>query len=632
MYINKIKNFLHGKRIGKKGRVFLLMTMDAVLIFLSVSIVFFILRNEILYPVIPVSKWLIPTIILIGLPFYIFSNQYKSLTRYVGAKSFFLLTCRNGILLLIISFFSNFFGLPRPSNSSWILIWFTLSTLTSLTRLLARDILVNFDKSKLKVKRIAIYGSGTEAIQLAASLKISKTYEIICFIEDLKALHNRTIWDLPIKSIEYIDKINNIDEIFLAKPSLNKETIRKVYLKAKKKNIGISEIPSIEDITTGKTKIDSLKPISIESLLGRDEIYVNLEYAKSVIENKSICVTGSGGSIGSELCEQIIKLKPKKIILFEQSEINLYKLLEKLKDSTTKNSQLIPILGSANNLFLLEKVLKNENIEVIFHTAAYKHVPLVESNPISGIENNVLTTLTVCKAALKTKAKQVILVSTDKAVRPSNVMGASKRLAEIIFQAFASEETSLGKADKDYIPTLFSIVRFGNVLASSGSVVPLFKRQINNGGPITLTHRDIVRYFMTIKEAVRLILITTTMTNGGDVFLLDMGEPVKIFSLAEQMIKLSGLTIKNKENPEGDIEILETGLRPGEKLFEELLINAEAIQTEHPLIYRANENYIEYDELIVKLKLLEKAINQNNLKEVLKNLSILVPEWKANYR
>ena len=227
MYIKSIKEFLHGKRIGKQGRVLLLMTMDAILIFLSVSIVFFILRNETLYPIIPVSKWLIPTIIFVGLPFYIFSNQYKSLTRYVGAKSFFLLTCRNGVLLLLISYFSNFFGLPRPSSSSWILIWFTLSTLTSSTRLLARNILINFDKSKLKVKRIAIYGSGTEAIQLAAALKISKTYEIICFIDDLKALYNRTIWDLPIKSIEYIDKVTNIDEIFLAKPSLNKETIRK---------------------------------------------------------------------------------------------------------------------------------------------------------------------------------------------------------------------------------------------------------------------------------------------------------------------------------------------------------------------------------------------------------------------
>ncbi|MDC3047520.1 polysaccharide biosynthesis protein, partial [Prochlorococcus sp. AH-736-A21] len=617
MFINKAKKLLHGKRVGKKGRVLLLMTMDASLIFLSVSIVFFILRNEILYPIIPVSKWLIPAIILIGLPLYIFSNQYKSLTRYVGAKSFFSLACRNGILLLFISFFSNFFGLPRPSMSSWILIWFTLSTLTSITRLFARDLLVNFDKSKLKVKRIAIYGSGTEAIQLAAALKISKTYEIICFIDDLKALYNRTIWDLPIKSIDCLDKINSIDEIFLAKPTLNKETIRKVYLKAKKKNIGISEIPSIEEITLGRTKIDALKPISIESLLGRDEIYVNLEYAKSIIKNKTICVTGSGGSIGSELCEQIIRLKPKKIILFEQSEINLYRLLEKINESFPNNSQLIPTLGSVGNLSLLEKVLKNEDVEVIFHTAAYKHVPLVEKNPISGIENNVLTTLSVCKAAINTNARQVILVSTDKAVRPSNVMGASKRLAEIIFQAFASEETKKIKKDKKYIPTLFSIVRFGNVLASSGSVVPLFKKQINNGGPVTITHRDIVRYFMTIKEAVRLILITTTMTKGGDIFLLDMGEPVKIHSLAEQMIKLSGLTIKNEDNPEGDIQIVETGLRPGEKLFEELLINAEAIGTEHPLIFRANENYIGYGELVKKLKLLEKATQQNNLKEVL---------------
>jgi len=630
MILNKIKNLLHDKRVGKQGRILLLITMDALLICISVAAVFFILRNEILYPVIPISKWLIPTILVIGLPLYIFSNQYKSLTRYVGAKSFFLLACRNGILLLLISFFSNFFGLPSPSISSWILIWFTLSTLTCITRIIARDILVNFDKSNLKIKRIAIYGSGTEAIQLAAALKISKTYETICFIDDLKALHNRTIWDLPIKSINFIDKCSNIDEIFLAKPGLNKETIRKVYLKAKNKNIGIAEIPSIEEITLGKTKIDSLKPISIESLLGRDEINVNLEYVKPIIENNSICVTGSGGSIGSELCGQIIRLNPKKLILFEQSEINLYKLIEKLKETLYSNTELIPILGSANNKYLLEKVLKKQNVNIIFHTAAYKHVPLVEKNPISGIENNVLTTLTVCNAAIKTNAKQVILVSTDKAVRPNNVMGASKRLAEIIFQAFASKESNLSLESKEYNPTLFSIVRFGNVLASSGSVVPLFKKQINNGGPVTLTHKDIVRYFMTIKEAVRLILITTTMTSGGDVFLLDMGDPIKIFSLAEQMIKLSGLTIKNEQNPEGDIEILETGLRPGEKLFEELLIDAEAIGTDHPLIFRANENYIEYYELIEKLKILEKDINKNNLKDVLKTLSLLVPEWSAS--
>ena len=243
-----------------------------------------------------------------------------------------------------------------------------------------------------------------------------------------------------------------------------------------------------------------------------------------------------------------------------------------------------------------------------------------ESNKYEALKNNYTSTVYVIQE-----------ISGSKAGSPKiNIMGASKRLAEIIFQAFASEEKKLFKENKEYIPTLFSIVRFGNVLASSGSVVPLFKKQISNGGPVTLTHRDIVRYFMTIKEAVRLILITTTMTKGGDVFLLDMGEPVKIISLAEQMIRLSGLTIKNQGNPEGDIEIVETGLRPGEKLFEELLINAEAISTDHPLIFKANENYIEFDELIKKLKLLEKAIQQNNLKDVLKNLSMLVPEWKAN--
>ena len=493
--------------------------------------------------------------------------------------------------------------------------------------------MINYDKSKFNLKKIAIYGSGTEAIQLAAALKISKKYEIICFIDDLKALQNRTIWDLPIKSVSYLDNLTDLDEILLAKPSLNKENIRNIYLKAKSKNIDILEMPSIEDIVNGQMKIDSLKPISIESLLGRDEINVNLEYVKPIIEDSSICVTGAGGSIGSELCIQILKLKPNKLILFEQSEINLYRILEDLKDNLNLSisTELIPILGSANNSKLLKKVLDKNKVKTIFHTAAYKHVPLVEKNPISGIFNNVITTLTICKIAIQVKTKQVILVSTDKAVRPNNVMGASKRLAEIIFQAFASEELKLNLKNKDYDPTLFSIVRFGNVLASSGSVVPLFKKQINSGGPITLTHKDIIRYFMTIKEAVQLILITTTMSEGGDVFLLDMGEPVKILTLAKQMINLSGLTLKDANNPNGDIEILETGLRPGEKLFEELLIDAEAIKTDHPLIFRANENHIDFETLIKKLKLLEKSIIDNNVKEVLKILSILVPEWNAKF-
>ncbi len=629
----ELKKIIKSKRLGKKRRVFLLMLMDSFLIFLSVSFVFIILRNENLYPIIPVGKWLIPSIILIGLPFYILSNQYKSLTRYVGAKSFLNLALRNGILLFLISFFSQFFGLPVPSISSWILIWFTLSALTCLTRIFARDFLINYDKSKFNLKRIAIYGSGTEAIQLAAALRISKKHEIICFLDDLKARHNRTIWDLPIKSLDYLENITDLDEILLAKPRLNKENIRRIYLKAKSKNIDILEMPSIEDIVNGQMKIDSLKPISIENLLGRDEINLNLEYVKPIIEDSSICVTGAGGSIGSELCIQILKLKPSKLILFEQSEINLYKILEDLKESTnqTISTELIPILGSANNAKLLEKVLDTNKVKTIFHTAAYKHVPLVEKNPISGIYNNVITSLTICKIALKTKTKQVVLVSTDKAVRPNNVMGASKRLAEIIFQAFASEQLKIKLNNKNHIPTLFSIVRFGNVLASSGSVVPLFKKQINSGGPITLTHKDIIRYFMTIKEAVQLILITSTMSEGGDVFLLDMGEPVKILTLAKQMIKLSGLTIRNANNPNGDIEILETGLRPGEKLFEELLIDAEAIKTDHPLIFRANENHIDYEILIEKIHLLEKNIINNNLKEVLKILSILVPEWNAKF-
>ena len=627
--MKRIRNLLHSKIIGKRGRLSILICLDAILIIFSVLIVFFVLQNESAYPLIYIGKWLIPSLIFLGLPFYLFSNQYQSLTRYVGAKSFYALASRNGILLILIALISELIGLPRPSKSSWILIWITLSLLSTLFRFAARDLLINFDNSSLKkTKKVAIYGSGSAAIQLAAALKVSERNKVVCFIDDIPALMGRTIWDIPIKSEMDLNYPKKIEQILLAKPSLNKSKRRSIIKKAQENNISIMQIPSLEDLTTGKSKIDSLEPISIEDLLGRDSIKIDLNLIKPVINNKSVCVTGGCGSIGNELCNQIIKLKPKFLVIIDHNEPSLYQTQQDLINKIPKGTKVIAALGSVYDYLFLKNILKKYDVRLLFHAAAYKHVPIVENNEISGIKNNVFATKAVCDAAISSNLEQVVLISTDKAVRPENIMGASKRLAEMIVQGYAEKEDEKKIRDPNYKIKLFSMVRFGNVLASSGSVVPLFKKQIAKGGPITLTHKDIVRYFMTITEAVQLVLNSVTMAEGGDVFLLDMGEPMKISSLAEQMIKLSGLTIKNQENPNGDIEIIETGLRPGEKLFEELLINAEAETTSHPLIFRGIENSIPYSKLLKNLETLKIYLEENNKEESLNMLSKLVPEWK----
>ena len=627
--VERLKKILHSKFIGKKGRLSFLILFDALLIICSVLIVFYVLQNEAPNSLILIFKWLIPSLIFVGLPFYIFSNQYQSLTRYVGVKSFYALASRNGILLLIIALISEFIGLPRPSKSSWLLIWITLSILSAIFRFAARDILMNIDNlPSNKTKKVVIFGSGSAAVQLAASLKVSGNYKIICFVDDVPAIWGRTIWDIPIRSRRFLNDKSKFDEILLAKPSLTKEQIRELVEESKKIGVNILQIPSIEELTSGKTSIVSLKPIPIEELLGREIITTELDSIQPHIESNSICVTGGGGSIGAELCKQIIKLKPKKLIILDSNEPALYKTHQFFLENNNKEIEIIPILGSAKNLILMKNVFNKYKVKIVFHAAAYKHVPIVEHNPISGIYNNVFSTETVCKACIDSDVRQMVLISTDKAVRPENIMGASKRLAEMIIQDYAEQEKIKKIKDPNYAIKLFSMVRFGNVLASSGSVVPLFKKQISNGGPITLTHKDIVRYFMTITEAVQLVLNSATMAEGGDVFLLDMGEPIKISSLAEQMIKLSGLTIKNDENPRGDIEIVETGLRPGEKLFEELLINAEAKPTSHPLIFKGIEKTMQSSELWKNLKNMRKYLIENDVENSLIMLSKLVPEWK----
>ena len=384
--------------------------------------------------------------------------------------------------------------------------------------------------------------------------------------------------------------------------SKKKELLKKLS----KYPIEVKVLPSVSSIVSGEVSIESIKKVKVEDILGRLPVEPKKPLLKKNITGKNVLITGAGGSIGSELCRQILELSPKKIILFEHSEFNLYNIHKELS-SSRKRTKIIPVLANLTDENKINQLVKQEEIHTIYHAAAYKHVPMVESNAVEGVYNNVIGTFNVALAAFNNAVENFVLISTDKAVRPTNVMGASKRMSELILQ---------GLNAKDNSNTCFSMVRFGNVLDSAGSVVPLFRSQIQNGGPVTVTHRDVTRYFMSIPEAVQLVIQTGAMAKGGDVFVLDMGEPIRILDLAYRMINLSGLTPIDNANPEGDIKIKFTGLRPGEKLYEELLIGDNVIQSEHPRIMQATEENISWDELQESIEIIRSARLDNNEKAI----------------
>jgi FlaA1/EpsC-like NDP-sugar epimerase len=439
------------------------------------------------------------------------------------------------------------------------------------------------------------------------------------FLDDAPALWRRDINGVPIQPPQILrERAAELDQVLLAIPTLSRSRRRQIVDGLQEFGIPVLQVPSVEEITSGRARIDALRPVQVEELLGRDAVPSDPALLGPGIQGASVCVSGAGGSIGSELCRQILRLQPKRLVLLERSEPSLYAIHQELSGLLPAGVELTPVLGSAADAALVQRCFAEQAVEVVFHAAAYKHVPLVEANPLAGLANNVLSTRLVCEAARICGVRQVVLISTDKAVRPTNVMGASKRVAELVVQAQPAG------------PTRFAMVRFGNVLGSSGSVVPLFRRQIAEGGPITLTHPEIIRYFMTIPEAAQLVLQAATLAAGGDVFLLDMGEPVRIKALAEQMVRLSGLSLKDAANPGGDIEIVCTGLRPGEKLFEELLIDAESEATAHPLIYRARERSVPPDQLWPQIDALQAAIERQDVEAALGVLAALVPEWRRS--
>jgi len=546
---------------------------------------------------------LIPASLLVNIKL----GLYRAVIRYISSKA----AASIGIAVLLSTFalilLSFNLHTPLPRTVPVVFAAF-LIILVGGSRLCVRALLSK--PQGITKEPVIIYGAGSSGRQLAQSLIQGNEYAPVAFIDDDKRIQKNSVQGITVFSRNEIQNLiekHGIKRILLAMPRDNKKRVAKVLRRLENLSVEILSIPGSADLVSGKAKIDELHEVSIDDLLGRDSVTPNEELLQANIKNKVVMITGADGSIGSELCRQILKQRPAKIILMELSEFALYKINGELQKAANKldyDLTVVPLLGSVQHKNRLLTIMRTFGVQTIYHAAAYKHVPVVEHNVIEGVRNNIFGTLFVAEAAIEAQVETFVLISTDKAVRPTNVMGTTKRMAELVLQALA-DKTKQAKGK-----TRFCMVRFGNVLGSSGSVVPLFREQIKNGGPVTVTHPEIIRYFMTIPEASQLVIQAGAMGKGGDVFVLDMGDPVKIADLAAKMIRLSGMTVVDDSNPEGDIAIKYTGLRPGEKLFEELLIGEDITQTEHRRIMSAHETWLPWPELEKILLQLDEACHQ----------------------
>lgn len=557
--------------------------------------------------------WVLPVMLPVSLLIFVRLGFYRAVIRYMSAQAFKAIAFGIGASAIALVAVNYLLHLPVPRSVPFIYAMLALMTIGGV-RFALRAIYL---KNQLRYKeRVIVYGAGVSGRQLVESLRHGREHEPVGFVDDSTPLQNAFIQGLkvyPPENIPHLIERYGVDKILLAMPSVTRVRRREILHFLEPLSVPVQSIPSTSDLVSGKSRVAELRDVAVEDLLGRDPVPADPALLGANIRSKVVMVTGAGGSIGSELCRQIIYQEPRQLLLLEMSEFGLYQIEEELSALAHANGINISIRalqGSVQHRPRLEAIMRTFGVQTVYHAAAYKHVPMVEHNMIEGLSNNVLGTLACAEAAISTNVEAFILVSTDKAVRPTNVMGASKRLAELVCQALGAEQKT----------TLFSMVRFGNVLGSSGSVVPLFRRQIAAGGPVTVTHPNITRYFMTIPEAAQLVIQAGAMARGGDVFVLDMGESVNIADLAAHMIRLSGLepifpqsedgTSAQHEKHSGDIEIVFTGLRPGEKLYEELLIGNNVSDTRHSRIMTAHEVSLAWDELAQLLTRLRDACDQ----------------------
>lgn len=554
--------------------------------------------------------WAVGVSLLLALPIFVVNGFYRAIFRYTGLSALQTILKATAVYGLLFATVFTAYGVDGVPRTVGLIQPMLLLLTVGASRMLARFWLGGLYRNQLRMvalPRVLIYGAGNAGRQLAAAMANSHEMRVVGFLDDDDRLHGHVLNGLSIYSPADLPGLVTslqVSTVLLAIPSVSRHRRNEMIAQMLRAHVQVRTLPAVSELAQGMVSTSDLRELDIDDLLGREPVAPNHILLGRNITDKVVLVTGAGGSIGSELCRQILSVNPSTLVLIEQSEFALYEiqqeLQEKIEDSATL---LVPVLASVRDAERLNEIFSDWKPDTVYHAAAYKHVPLVEHNPIEGIRNNTLGTLTAARAAAEHGVSDFVLISTDKAVRPTNIMGASKRLAEMALQALAATTPK----------TRFSMVRFGNVLGSSGSVVPKFRRQIRDGGPITLTHPDITRYFMTIPEAAQLVIQAGAMAKGGDVFVLDMGDPVKIMDLATRMIELSGLCVRDENNPEGDIEIEITGLRPGEKLFEELLIGNNPRPTSHPRIMKAHEEFLAWPVLLEKLQQLESLLEQRNV-------------------
>lgn len=641
-----LKTWLLG--LPRRYKRLLQVSVDIVLIWLSLWLAFVIrLGFDTSFAAVQAHAWLFWLAPLVSVPVFIPMGMYRAVIRYLGTDA--LLTIFKSVTVATLLMLVPIYLLqPNATESiprSYVLIYWLLSfgTIGGLRLAMrayfggnlwsAGTVLLPFYHQNLHLPKVAVYGAGAAGSQLVTALRMSKDLQPVAFIDDDPSLTKRAIAGLRVYDPQHIEcmiKDTGATQVLLAVPSATRARRREILASLESFPVHVRTVPGFLDLASGRVQVQDIQEVDIADLLGRDAVEPHKELFDRCIKNQVVMVTGAGGSIGSELCRQILASGATTLVLYEHSEFNLYnihhELMVRVRDEGLSLA-VVPILGSIRNFKRVREVMQTWKVNTIYHAAAYKHVPMVEHNTVEGILNNVLGTLNTAQAAIVTGVQNFVLISTDKAVRPTNVMGSTKRLAELVLQALSKEKSiRLFNRDDatDYLNnTRFTMVRFGNVLGSSGSVIPLFREQIRKGGPVTVTHPNITRFFMTIPEAAQLVIQAGAMGQGGDVFVLDMGEPVKIADLAEKMITLTGLTVRSAESPNGEIAIEFTGLRPGEKLYEELLIGAEEQPTEHPKIMRANEIMLPWHELeAVLLSLLELTADEDceQIRKVLRNV------------
>ncbi len=615
--------------------------IDAALMYLALWSALYLRLSEFYIPPTTLLTAVFLSAPVIGVTVFHQMKVYRQITRYLDTSFLARISFATSFGVLIWAMVILLCGATAVPRSVIIMYGILTILFIWMSREAARWLLKDAPRpadqrnKATQTKNVLIYGAGRAGIQLLQDLQANTNYQTVGFIDDDKRVLGQRINGLKVYSRERIQQFldnDNVSEIFVAIPEAPWAQRREVISLLDNYKVLVKSLPAIGDIASGRVEVSALKPVDVLDLLGRPPVPPNTQLLDQNIKDKIVMVTGAGGSIGSEISRQILQLKPKMLLLFEVSEVALYEIHEELLElqkeigrdaingpATQQPSSIIPILGSVLDARLIDSIMLKYGIQTIYHAAAYKHVPLVEQNPFSGLRNNTFGTMTLAGTALKAGVERFVLVSTDKAVRPTNIMGASKRLAELILQSYAEKSKT----------TVFTMVRFGNVLDSSGSVLRCFKKQILKGGPVTVTHPNIIRYFMSIPEAAGLVIQAGAMAEGGDVFVLDMGEPIKIDDMARSLIGLLGLELKSNDNPDGDIAIEYVGLRPGEKLYEELLIGENTTGTDHPRIMKNKEPHIPGAELDRLLRKLAKAIEEKDLETVIHLLQQMVEGYRT---